>query len=388
MARLALIASSNDYLVEESLAAAIAAACAALGGAEVERLPDDITPEDLAMELRSPSLFAPTRVLVVSEVRGWLGAPAPAGSLGDPKPADPEVLVEVITEGLPEGTGLVMGSWCGRQPKGPLVKAVKTAGGYQWIPLPDPPKPWEDVVLSSGQRAVLSGLLRKVAGDTRFEPEAERLLLDRLGFDPRRLVSEARTLGAAAGRSGVDVELVRRLVFPRERSLEVVRDAVLQRKPRELLDLIGAAAAGSAVHDWQGRVVSADQMGAILCGQIANLLVQMLDVRRTAVAAGLRAQLDESRTGADRWYQRVFSSEIAPVVIGHLEDGGPTPLAKKGKPPTVWTLGQLFRGASLYSDDELVDALVACGEVEAAQRGMLKLEALSAWIVSAIGRVD
>ena len=388
MARLALIASSNDYLVEESLTDAIAAACDALGGAEVERLSDDISPEDLAVELRSPSLFAPTRVLVVSEIRGWLGAPAPAGALSDPKPADPEVLVEVIAEGLPEGTALVMGSWCGRQPKGPLVKAVKDAGGYRWIPLPDRPKPWEDVVLSSDQQRVLAGLLRKVAGDTRFEPAAEQLLLDRLGFDPRRLVSEARTLGAAAGESGVDEELVRRLVFPRERSLEVVRDAVLQRKPEQLLDLIGAAAAGTVVHDWQGRAVSADRMGAILCGQISNLLVQLLDLRRTAVAVGLGAQLDPARTRPDRWYRSVFSSDIAPVIIGHLGEDGPTPLAKKGKLPTPWTLGQLFRGASLYSDGELEDALVDCGEVEAAQRGMLKLEALSAWIVSAISRHD
>jgi len=180
--------------------------------------------------------------------------------------------------------------------------------------------------------------------------------------------------------------LVRRLVFPRERSLEVVRDAVLQRKPEQLLDLIGAAAAGTVVHDWQGRAVSADRMGAILCGQISNLLVQLLDLRRTAVAVGLGAQLDPARTRPDRWYRSVFSSDIAPVIIGHLGDDGPTPLAKKGKLPTPWTLGQLFRGASLYSDNELEDALVDCGEVEAAQRGMLKLEALSAWIVSATSR--
>ena len=93
MSRLALIASSNDYLVEESLNDAVTAACDALGGAEVEPVSDDASPEDLALELRSPSLFAPTRVLVVSEIRGWLDASTPAGALGDPKPADPEVLI-------------------------------------------------------------------------------------------------------------------------------------------------------------------------------------------------------------------------------------------------------------------------------------------------------
>lgn len=387
MTFLSLIASSNDFLVEASVKEAVAAASQALGGAEVERLPDDITPEDLAMELQSPSLFAPTRVLVVAEVRRWLGAPAPAGALADSRAVDPEALVDAISGGVPEGTALVMGAWCRRQPtKSALVKTVKDVGEYQWIPLPDPPKPWEDVVLSADQKRVLGGLLRKEAGETRFEPEAEELLLDRLGFDPRRLVSEARKLVAAAGEGGVDVALVRRLVLPRERSLEVVRDAVLRRQPTPILDLVDAAVSGAAVHDWQGRPVSPDRIGGVLCGQVGNLMVQLLDLRRTAAAAGLDHQLDPGKTRDGRWYQRVFKSDIAPVISDQLSSGGPTPLqTKKGGLPSPWSLGQLFRGASLYTDRELEDALVSCGEVETAQRGTLKLEALSAWIVSTLG---
>lgn len=385
MSRLVLIASSDDYLVEESLSDAVAAAGEVLGGAEIERLAEDVTAEQLALELRSPSLFAPTRVLVVADARGWLDTTAPRGALVSGGSQDSGPLLEVLEEGVPDGTALVMGAWCGRKPKGKLVKAVEAAGEYRWIPLPDPPKPWEDVVLSADQRRVLSGLLRKVAGDTPFTPEAERLLLDRLGFEPRRLVSEAEKLAAAAGGETVDEPLVRRLVFPRARSLEVVRDAVLQRSPAALLDLIDAAASGVTVNDWQGRPVSADRLGAVLSGQVTNLLVQLLELRRVAAAAGLTDDLTPARTAADRWYQRVFSKQLAPKLTAVLDAGESTPLARSGKLPTTWTLGQLARGASLYTDDGLLRALASSGEVEVAQRGAMGLEALTAWIVGCIG---
>jgi hypothetical protein len=384
LSRLVLIASSDDYLVEESLGDAVAAAAEALGGGEVEELPDDVTADQLALELRSPSLFAPTRVLLVADARGWLDTTAPRGALVAGKKDDPSPLLEALTDGVPEGTALVMGAWCGRKPKGPLVKAVQSGGDFRWIPLPDPPKPWEDVVLSADQRRVLSKLLHKVAGDTQFSPRAERLLLDRLGFEPRRLVSEAVKLASAAGDGQVDEELVRRLVFPRARSLEVVRDAVLQRQPAVLLDLIETAAAGVTINDWQGRSVASDRLGGVLSGQVTNLLIQLLEVHRVAAAAGIADELTPQRTGADRWYQRVFSRQLAPRLSETLEQIGPTPLARTGKLPSNWTLGQLSRGASLYTESELVAAVAASGEVEMAQRGGLGLESLTAWIARTI----
>ena len=57
-ARLALIASSDDYLLQQGLDDAVRQAVELLEGAEVERLPDAASPEDVAVELRSPSLFA------------------------------------------------------------------------------------------------------------------------------------------------------------------------------------------------------------------------------------------------------------------------------------------------------------------------------------------
>ena len=385
MVRLALIASTNDYLVEEHLKEVVSAACAELGCAEPELLPGDVAPDQVALELRSPSLFAPTRVLVAQEVRWWLDTTTPPGALDERRTHDLQPLLEVLAEGIPEGTALLMGAWCGRTPKGPLVKAVKGAGEFRWIPLPDPPKPWEDVQLSADQRRVLSGLLASVSGGARFERAAETLLLERLGFDPRRLVQEARKLVTAAGGAAVDEPLVRRLTLPRERSLEVVRDAVIQRDAAPLLELVSAAAAGLTVNDWQGRPITPERLGVALCGQVFNLLLQLLFLRRLAVKAGISDQMGADKTSGGGWYRSTFSSQLAPALVAHLGDAGPTPLGRKGKPPTTWTLGQLFRGASLYGEDELVAALSAAGALETAQRGALGLEALSSWIVSTFG---
>lgn len=384
--RVSLIASSDDYLLQESLESAVDAADHVLGGAEVERLPETATSEDVAVELRSPSLFAAARVLVVADVRAWLDTTAPRGALDDRASADVSPLVDVLTEGVPDGMALVMGAWCGRRPKGPLVDAVAAAGDVTWVPLPDPPKPWEDVPLSREQWRVLAGLLARAAGEVRFSRDAERLLLERLGFDPRRLVQEARKLVAAAGDDGeVGEELVRRLTLPKQRSLEVVRDGVLRRDPRPLLELVAAAGAGIAVNDWQGRPVTPDRLGSILCGQVSNLLVEMLYLRRVAAAAGLEEDMAPARTGDRGWYRGVFSKRVAPRLAERIGAHGPTPLHRKGKPPSSWVLGQLFQGAGHYDDGELVDALAAAGEVELDQRGAMGLDALAAWITTTMG---
>ena len=153
--------------------------------------------------------------------------------------------MQVLAEGVPEGMALVMGAWCGRKPTGPLVEAVEKAGDVRWIPLPPPPKPWEDAVLSSEQRRCSRPSFAAPPAVSYSARGANRLLLERLGFAPRLLVvQEVRKLAGAAGEIEVDEALVRRLTFPRERSLEVVRDAVLGRELEPLLDLVAAAASG------------------------------------------------------------------------------------------------------------------------------------------------
>jgi hypothetical protein len=68
-----------------------------------------------------------------------------------------------------------------------------------------------------------------------------------------------------------------------------------------------------------------------------------------------------------------------------LEADEPHPLLdRKGKAASRWTLGELFRGAARFSDDELVAALAAAGEVELALRGDLGLEALTVWVARSL----
>jgi hypothetical protein len=381
---LTLIACSDDFLLEDSLKRAVAEACAALDNVEPELLADDVTPETVAVELCSPSLFSPTRVLVLQDVRPWLDAASPPEAPKVEASGEVDALVVAISEGVPEGVALVMGAWCRSKPKGALVDAVTAAGRCEWIPLPEPPKPWEDVTLSDKQRGILRQLLRATAGEIRFAPAAERLLMERLGFAPRLLVAEATKLASAAGEEGeVDEQLVRQLTFPRERSLEVVREAVLRRDTRALLDLLAAAAAGIPVCDWQGKRLDSAGLAAVLFAQVFNLLQQLLYLRQVAAAAGIGDEMDPARCSERGWYQRRFKARLASVLTQQLD--GASPLSRRGKPPTPWTLGQLFAGAGHYSDDGLLAALAAGGGIEASLRGQLALENLSAWITSFMG---
>jgi hypothetical protein len=335
----------------------------------------------LAVEIRSPSLFQPSRLLVAPEIRGWLDAPPPPGASRGTSAVDVAPLVSELERGLPEGVAVVLGAWCGRRPKGDLVRAIETSGRFEWVPVPPPPKPWEDATLSEEQRRMLRDVLRRAAGDTGFSDGAERLLLERLGFAPRLLVQETGKLVAAVGTgSEVDEDLVRELTFPRERSLEVVRDAVLGRESGPLLDLLAAADDGLPIVDWRGQRLDPGGLPTVLFPQVAQLLVQLLFLRRAASSAGLIDEMDPGSTSRRDWYRRRFTSEVFPRLIDALEDGGPHPLAKGGKPPTQWTAGQLFSAAGRFTDSELIDALAAAGEVEARLRGSMPLENLTVWI--------
>ncbi len=170
VARFQLIAASDDFLLAEAVTAAIAAAGSSLGDVVPEALPEDVTPEAVALELRSPSLFEPRRLLVVADAAPWLDVPARAGLGGKASKPDVAALVEALSDGLDASLALVMGAWCDRSPKGPLVELAAAAGGFRWIPVPPAPKPWEDVVVSDEQARVLEGVLERAAPGTTFAP--------------------------------------------------------------------------------------------------------------------------------------------------------------------------------------------------------------------------
>lgn len=386
MTRVRLVAASDDFLLERRLAEVVAETAAALGGIEPELLGGEVSPEWLALELQSPSLFAPRRLLVVDDIRAWVDAPAPpeAPKVDD---VDPAALVRALDDGLGDDVALVLGVWAGRAPKGPLVEAIGRAGTVEWLSLPEPPKPWEDVVLSQAQREMLGRLLVQAAGGVRFAPGAAELLMDRLGFAPRQLVAEAGKLALAVGGGGlVDEELVRRLTFPPERSLEVVEEAVVGRRPALLLDLLAAADHGLAVRDWQGRRVDSGGLPIVLFGQVFSLLTKLLYLVETAAAAGLAAELAPARTGAAGWYGRVFKSRLGPALLALLEARAPNPLLARSKGPSLWHLGRLAPGVGRYRRCELVAALATGGRVEADLRSAMDVDSLTAWLVRSIGR--
>ncbi len=381
-----LVASSDDYLLEEALSETVRVVCAEFGDIDPETMPEALTPEDLSVELCSPSLFTPQRVLVVPEIRTWIEIPAKRPP--DPRPAekaavDSAPVVQVLGEGIADGIALVMGACCHSKPKGPLVDAVDATGGFRWQPVPEPPKPWEDAILSREQEAMLRTLLSKVAGDVRFTPEAARLLLDRLGFAPRLLVQEGRKLAAANVDGMVDEELVLALSFPKERSLDVVWDAVLERQAAPVLDIMAATEAGIQVRDRQGRSVSAKGAPSILFSQMASILQNLLYLRRLAAAHGLVEEMSTDKTRDDFWYPRRFKNGLGPKIVGLVKADAPSPIQRTGgKAPTLFVLGRLFKGAGRYTDEDLVQALAGVGAVETALRGDMAAEALSVWIAS------
>jgi len=386
VASVSLVASSDDFLVEEALRETVLAVTAEYGSVEPETMHDEITPEDLSVELCSPSLFAPQRVLVVSDISRWLDIPARRPP--EPRPAqktdvDVSPVVQVLADGLAEGIALVMGACCHGQPKGKLVDAIVEAGEVLWQPVPAPPKPWEDAVLSREQEAMLRDLLTTTAGDVRFTPEASRLLLDRLGFAPRLLVQEVRKLAAASVDGVVDEELVKALSFPKERSLEMVEEGVLLRRAAPVLDILAAADAGIQIRDRQGRVVSAKGVPIAIFSQVSAMLQKFLYLRRLAAAHGLLEEMSQERTAADGWYPRRFKHEVGPKVLDFISNDGPSPvLGARGRAPSVFALGKLFKGAGGFSDEELRNGLADLGAVEIALRGEMASEALSVWLLS------
>jgi hypothetical protein len=380
---LTLIACSDDYLLDEGLQDAVTAACATLGVDGPEMLGNDATPESVALEVLSPSLFSPQRVLVVADARAWLQAAKPAAGVPTEQ-VDAAPLVEALDQHPLEGVALVLGAWCGGKPKGPLVEVVERQGRFTWISLPAPPKPWEEAVLSREQRELLGRVLERAAPGVRFTRDAADLLLDRLGFAPRRLAQEATKLAAAAGPDRqVDEELVRRLVFPRERSIEVVRDALLKRRGGPLFDLLAASAAGTPVNDWQGNRLEEKGLAVVVVNQVASLLQQLLYLR--GIARDMAPEMAPERTAASRWYQRVFRDQLATELGRRIDDDPASLLRRGGKAPTPWTLGQLFAAAGKYRDSELVTALSEAGAVEADTRGDFGLAAITRWLTPLLG---
>lgn len=376
-----LVSSSDDYILEMAVGEAVRKVCDDLGGIEPETVPDESSPEDLAVELCSPSLFAPQRVLVAPETGGWLQGPG--RKKGKKAEVDVSPLVRVLEEGVADGIALVMGACCSGKPKGALVDAVDEAGTFIWHPVPEAPKPWEDAILSNEQEAMLLDFLKRIAGEVRFTADASRMLLDRLGFAPRLLTQEVRKLVAANVDGVVDEELVLALSFPKERSLDVVGDAVFERRAAPVLDILAALEAGIQVRDRQGRAVTAQGAPFIVFGQVSSIVQQLFYLRRLAAKHGLVDELTPERTRDRYWYPRKFKNGLGPKFLDFIKDDAPSPVFRgSGRPPSLFFLGKQVKGAAQYTDQDLMHAIADLGAVETAVRGEMPTESLTVWLMS------
>ena len=109
MAYVYLLASPDDYLLEGRVRETLESVSAELGGVEPELLREETTPEELAVELCSPSLFAPQRVLFAPDIRSWLDTSAGRGRGGRMKSTEATVDAESVVRVLSEG--LVIDAW-------------------------------------------------------------------------------------------------------------------------------------------------------------------------------------------------------------------------------------------------------------------------------------
>jgi len=332
-----LVASSDDFLLEEQLRETTRAASESFGGVEPEVLPPEITPEDLATALCSPSLFTPQRVLVVPEASGWFAAPLKRGAkkASRAEQVDTAPIEHVLDEGLSEDVALIVGACCPGKPRGALVTAADTTGTFRWLAAPEAPKPWENVEFSREQEEVLRGILARVAGDVRFTAGATRLLFHRLGYAPRLLSQEVRKLAAAKVGDAVDEDLVRALCFPKERSLEAVRDAVFAKRPAPILDLLVASENGLQVRDWRGQPVPKENLAFMIASQVGGLFQQMLYLRRLAVRIGMEGELAPERVGRNKWYPYHFKNGFGPALVKALESDAPSPIVSVSLPSPV-----------------------------------------------------
>jgi len=393
------VAAGDDLLLEDAFKDATVRAGESFSEPAVENLRDDVTPEDVAVELNSPSLFNPERVLLLPDVSRWVVAATSPGGPKIPSKKDAKAieklmrpLIDTIEGGMPEGVALVMGVWCGTKPSGPLVSAAETGGRLEWVPTPEPPKPWEDAAVSDAQKTVLRRLMTRAAPTARFAPAAEKLLFERLGFAPRLLIQETAKLAMAAGPNAViDEKLVRRLVLPREGSLEVLQDALLGRDCPAAGAFLDQARRGLPIRDWSGTHIEERGLGIRTFNLAVDTFIRLLYLRGAARTIGAEDELNPQKNSTRMWYSRTFKTRLGPKLKTHIESDPGAPFrgdTKKGtKAPSPWALQRLFRGASLYSDEELVRSLIDAGQIERhLRRPGNPMEALPAWLLFTLGK--
>jgi hypothetical protein len=343
-ARLTLVASSDDYLLELERHDAVAAWEAAHPDGESVTLDPAPGPAHLVQELVNRSLFSPARLVVVpngapyfstrGEERGW--AEVLANALGPLPLGDATLLVTAAVA---------------QEPKGPLAEVFRSRGELRYLALPPPPKPWEErIVVSEAQRALLGRIVQRVAPEVARHPEAVKELCEAYGFKVRELALAAERL-AVAGE--FTPEAVRAQAGVGDCSVQRLESAIIERDRGAVTALLGRLSAGGSLVDWRGEAVDAGGVGPVLTGMLGRLARLGLAMRCHAQRCGLGKELDADRCRAQFWYGSTYKKRLHDQLMADAESAGSSPVA--GMSP--WPAHRSFRVAAAYDDAELVELL-------------------------------
>jgi len=138
--------------------------------------------------------------------------------------------------------------------------------------------------------------------------------------------------------------------------LDVVLDALLERKAEPVLDIVAAAAGGLPIRDRHGRIMTPKGVPIVLLSQASLVFQRLLYLRILTAGNGLIDDMAPERTSDRYWYPSRFKKEIGPKLLELIEVDAPSPLIRSGE-----------------------RALAELGSVETALRGDLAMEALSVW---------
>jgi hypothetical protein len=365
-----LLASPDDYLLELERKDIETAWVAAHPAGEIHVLDPDPGPGALVRELSAPSLFASARLLVVPSARTLTAKRAGA--------EEATLLAEGL-DALSEGDAtLLLAGVTDGEPAGPLAEVVRARGEVRWLPLPPPPKPWEEVRLSADQRRVLEGIVRRTAPSLLEHQDLIEALFEHFGFRPRELAQAAQRVALAGELSA---ESVRAQLGPGECSLRQAENLLLSRGVAGMARFLAVLSAGGELVGWRDERIPPDRAAATVAATVARLLRQALALRGHVAAVGLTAELDSGRCAARGWYQPAFKKRIQPRLAEHIEASPDSPVARM----TPWQLHRNFRLAAAYDDTELLGALGALDHAGIErERGETALASLSSVLLDLV----
>ncbi|HPC82575.1 MAG TPA: hypothetical protein P5234_04660 [Thermoanaerobaculaceae bacterium] len=366
-----LLATADDYLLELHRTDLEAEWCRQHPEGEVVALASASPVGRLVQEIQSPSLFAPTRLVVARDI---------SNLFSNEGKAEQEELAAALDHMRIVNVWLVLAAEVSSPPAGPLAESVRRLGEVRHLPLPEPPKPWDPPGLSPPQRQVLRDLLERVLPDLRLPPETLDALCEAYGFKPRELVQAASRL-ALGGE--LTPEAVRVQAGPGECSPRDIEDLLIARDARGVARLLARLNGGAALVNWQGEPLDPGEAGLFLARMLGRLLKQVLALRCLAEESGLRNELEPSRCADKFWYPRRFKPSLLPPLQAAIATDPHSALAKA----SPWQLHRLFRLAAAYSAAELLAALGAmmAAGIERERRLAWRMAAITSVLLTLTG---